>query len=122
LGLLGGENAGGGVDDAEGAEGLAFCGMEADAGEEAQGWFAYDERVGSEAGVHERVLDDEHLRLPDGVGAEGDLAGSVAEFEALGGAEPLLTLIEQGEQADGSAADGGGKTHEFVALRLGLGV
>lgn len=91
--------------------GVAFGSVETYAGEEAQGWFAYYEGVCPEAGVHEGVLDHEHLRLTDGVGGEGDLAGSVAKLEALGGTEPLLALVEQCEETDGSAADGGGQAH-----------
>ncbi len=120
--LVCGEDAGVGVDGAEGAEGLAERRAQRHTGVEAQVPGGHH-RVAAEAGIGRRVFDDERSVVRDDLGAEGRPTRDVGEggLSLVGpvrGREPEPSLVGDGEDGDGHAEGAGHEPGEPVeALR-----
>ena len=56
------------------------------------------------------------------MGAEGDAARGFADGDAGDGLKPLAVSVNEGDSADGRAADGCGQAHKLVVLGLLGGV
>ena len=83
------------IDYAQRAECVSFridqrrTGIEADLGVSGHQWIA------GEACIGEGILDDQGVRLQDGVCAERDIAFRLLGVDTLSGLEPLAVLIDQ---------------------------
>ena len=117
--LEGGEVAGLGIDDADGAEDVAVGGDDGGAGVEADVGIAGDEGVVGEAGILLGVGNDEGAGGGEGVGAEALGARGMGEVDADFGLEPLAVFIDEGDEGDGGAAEDGGEGGGVVELWLG---
>ncbi len=114
--------AGLGIDNAEGAQGLAVAGDQGRAGVEADVRGAGDEGIVVEARVLGGVGNDEYLGevlLGDDVGAKGDIARGVIDGEADTGFEPLAVAVHEGDQGDGGVEDEGGEFDDVVEFGFG---
>lgn len=93
------------VDGAEDADAGAIEGLEGMTGVEDDLFGAGGEGVVGEACVVAGVGDVQGVVSEDGVGAEGNAAGSFGEEGALDGLEPLSGLIDEGDGGDGHAEE-----------------
>jgi len=105
------------VEDAEGA-GFEAVHVEGASGVETDfGISDYDGIVG-EASVFEGVFDVEDVVEEDGVRAEGDVAGRLADGEALNGLEPLPLAVDHADGDIGDVEDAAGKASEAIEAFL----
>ena len=121
--LLGRQRSSGlGVEDTEGADVLPLRGDDGGAGVEADFGMVADDGILAKANVSFSVSDDHHSVVKDGVGAEGEVAWGLSDIGAEGALEPLAAAIEEGDEGEGCAEDGGGESGKAVEVWIGCGV
>lgn len=78
-----------------------------------------DQRIGGKAWVLARIGYLEQLVLAYGMGAEGDLAGGLADaLQADVGLEPLAVFGHHGDQAHGQSGRGAGRGDDGIEHRF----
>ena len=109
-----GDGSGVGVEDAEGADELAFGAVQGDAGVEADVRVGGDHRESGEAIVGEGVFDDEEFTAFDHGGAEGFRPWDVLPEATDAGLEPDAVFGNHGELCHGDADELGGDEDDVV--------
>lgn len=89
---------------------------------EADFGIADDDGVVREARVFEGVLDIEDVIEEDSVGAEGDVAGGLADGESLHGLEPLAVGVDHADGHVGDVEDAAGQACEPIESFFARGV
>ncbi len=117
------QGAGPAVDDGDRPDRGAVGGEDGSSGVEADLRAALDQRIAGEAAVLQCVADLQRLvGAQNRVGAERPVPRSGLLLDADLRLEPLPVLVDQGDQRDRRAADGGRQRSQVVEALLGVGV
>ena len=109
------------VDDAQRTHGLAVA-VQRLAGVEADVRRTLDEGTLGETRVRGRILDDQHLALRHGVGADRMGAGRLLDVQAAARLEPLALVVHQRDERDGHAEGHRGQACKTVEAGLRPGI
>ncbi len=110
------------IDNAQRTQRLPIRRKQGHSGKKPNRRIARHQRIGVKPPIHQRILHQKHLRLPNRMGAEGHLSWRLPHLQMSGRAEPLVPLIQQRHQSDWSSTDRSRKLHQFLTFKFWLGV
>ena len=110
------------VDDAKGPERLSLRSDEGHAGIKANVRGARDQRAVGKPVILGGVRHDEQVRLENGMGAKGDVAGCFGRVDADFRFEPLPVCIDQADERNRYVADLCRESGQVVERVFGIGI